>query len=187
MHIKLLSITILLVGLISCTENKSAAEKQAEALQDPKSVRKTKPDLLATVPFINVPVVDSTNFDNFNGENKLSNKVVSKLKLKNIDSNYDNFHARYRIALSTPVDMIAITFAAENEMKTFLITYQKEDYKIIDKVIISYDEIAEGAFQSVGKITKNEVIVTNYNYMDEEPKIETKRYQINKSGNFTTR
>jgi hypothetical protein len=50
--------------------------------------------------------------------------------------------------------------------------------------MISYDEIAESAFRSVGKISANEVVVTNYNYMDEEPIIEVKKYSIEKSGKF---
>ncbi|WP_148235441.1 hypothetical protein [Fluviicola taffensis] len=188
MHFKLLSITLSLICLISCSGNESTtdseAKERAELLKDPESTQKTKPDLLATIPFIKLPVVDSTNFDNCNGENKLSEKIISKLKLRSIDSNYENFHARYRIALSTPVDMIVITLAAEYEMKTYLISYTKEDYQVIDKVMISYDEIAESAFYSVGKITANEVVVTNYNYMGEEPVIDVKKYRIEKTGKF---
>lgn len=189
MYFKLLSIAFLSISILSCTPNESDAERKAaeraELLKDPESTQKTKPDLLATVPFKKLPVVDSTNFDNFNGENQLSKKLVSKLHLKSIDPNYKNFHSRYRIALSTDIDMVVITMAAENEMKTFLITYQKEDYQLIDKVMISYDEIAESAFSSIGNLSKNEVVVTNYNYMDEEPIIEIKKYRIEKSGKFT--
>jgi hypothetical protein len=187
MYFKLLSIA-LAISILSCTPNESNTEteasERAELLKDPESTRKTKPDLFATVPFKKLPVVDSTNFDNFNGENRLSEKLVYKLQLKSIDSNYKNFHSRYRLALSTDIDLVVITFAAENEMKTFLISYTKEDYQLIDKVMISYDEIAESAFQSVGKITANEVVVTNYNYMDNEPKTDVKRYRIDKTGKF---
>lgn len=190
MYFKLLSIAFLAISILSCTPNESDADakaaERAELLKDPESVQKMKPDLLADIPFKKLPVVDSTNFDNFNGANQLSEKLVSKLHLKSIDPNYENFHARYRIALSTPVDMVVITLAAENELKTFLISYRKDDYQLIDKVMISYDEIAESAFQSVGKITANEeIVVTNYDYMDNEPKIDIKRYRIEKSGKFT--
>jgi hypothetical protein len=189
MHIKLLAIALLTIGLLSCTPNESDAEtkaaERATLLKDPESTQTTKPDLLATIPFKRLPLVDSTNFDNFEGKNPLSQKLVDKLQLKSIDPNFKTFYARYRIALSTPVDLIVITFEADNELKTFLISYSKDDYQLIDKVMISYDEIAEGAFQSVSKIMTDELVVTNYNYMDEEPVMEVKKYRINKSGKFT--
>jgi hypothetical protein len=189
MYFKLLPIAFLSISILSCTSNESDAEtkaaERAALLKDPESTQKTKPDLLASVPFKKFPVVDSTNFDNFHGENQLSKKLVSKLQLKSIDSNYKNFYSRYRIALSTDIDLLVVTLVAENEMKTFLISYTKEDYQLIDKVMISYDEIAESAFQSVGKITSREIVVTNYNYMGEEPTMEVKKYHIEKSGKFT--
>lgn len=189
MYIKLLSIAFLTISIFSCTPNEPDAEtkaaERAELLKDPESTRKTKPDLLATVPFKKLPVVDSTNFDNFKGENRLSAKLVSKLQLKSIDPNYKNFHSRYRLALTTDIDLIVITLEAENEMKTYLISYAKEDYQPIDKVMISYDEIAESALRSVGKISANEVVVTNYNYMGEEPIVDVKKYRIDKAGKFS--
>ncbi|WP_341904758.1 hypothetical protein [Fluviicola taffensis] len=185
MHIKLVSIALLSISILSCTPNESTEEakaaERAELLKDPEGVKQTKPDLLATVPFKKVPVVDSTNFDNFNGEDKLSKKLVSKLQLKSIDPNYQNFHSRYRIALSTDIDLLVVTLAAENELKTFLISYRKDDYELIDKVMISYDEIAESAFRSVGKITNDGIVVTNYNYMGEEPVVDVKKYRIDKT------
>ncbi len=186
--INLLSLAILSCLLFSCgsDSNKEAETKQrAELLKDPEGVKSTKPDLLATVPFKNLPVTDSTSFDNFNGEDKLSGKLVSKLQLKSIDPNFKNFHSRYRIVLSTTVDMMVVTASAEHEMKTFLISYSKEDYQLIDKVMIAYDEIAESAFSATGKISKEDVVVKNYNYMGDEPVIEVKKYRIEQSGKFT--
>lgn len=186
--IKLLSLAILSSCLFSCSnESDPNAEtaRRAELLKDPEGVKPTKPDLLATVPFKKLPVTDSTSFDNFNGEDKLSDKLVSKLHLKSLDPNFKNFHSRYRIALSTTVDMMVVTASAEHEMKTFLISYSKEDYQLIDKLQIAYDEIAESAFSAIGKISKEEVVVTNYNYMGEEPVIEVKKYRIEPSGKFT--
>lgn len=185
MSFKFFSIALFTLCLAACSGNNDESTRRSELLKDPEGVKPEKPDLLAAVPFKTLPVSDSTSFDNFNGEDKLSKKLVSELQLKSIDPNYENFHSRYRIAHTTAVDMMVVTLAAENEMKTFLISYSKEDYKLIDKVIITYDEIAESAFSSTGKITKNEVIVTNYNYMDEEPVIDVKKYRIEQSGKFT--
>jgi hypothetical protein len=183
MLFKLLSAAILSGFLFSCNSSDSA--KRAELLKDPEGAQPQKPDLLATVPFKKVPVIDSTNFDNFNGKEPLSEKLVSQLDLKSLDPHVKHFHARYRIAFTTAVDLMAVTVPAENEMKTFLISYSKEDYHLIDQVMIAYDEIAESAFSSVGKVTKNEIIVTNYNYMGDEPVIETQKYLIEHSGKFS--
>ncbi|MGV3612494.1 MAG: hypothetical protein ACO1N0_16165 [Fluviicola sp.] len=185
--IKLLSLAVLSGFLFSCnneSNEETAAKERAELLKDPEGVKPATPDLLATVPFKKLPVTDSTSFDNFNREDKLSDKLVSKLQLKSLDPNFKSFHSRYRIALSNDVDMMVVTATAEHEMKTFLISYSKRDYKLIDKIQIAYDEIAESAFSAIGKISKEEVVVKNYNYMGDEPVIEVKKYKIEQSGKF---
>jgi hypothetical protein len=116
MYLKLLSILFISIGLFSCGEKSSD-----------KSIDTQKPDLLADVPFRKAPVLDTTNFDNFNRENPLSEELISKLQLRKIEADYEMFHPRYRLALSTPVDMVVITMAIENEMKTYLISYRKSD------------------------------------------------------------
>lgn len=173
MHLKLLSILFISIGLFSC-EDKSAD----------KSSDTQKPDLLADVPFRKAPVVDSTNFDNFNGENPLSEELISKLQLRKIEADYETFCPRYRIALSTPIDMLVITMTIEHEMKTYLITYRKNDHQLIDKLMIAYDEIAESMSRTEGKILSDEVMVTSYNYWGEEPEITIKNYRIGKTGKF---
>lgn len=184
MYGKLLLAALLTGFLFSCNSGSDSAQR-AELLKDPEGAQPQKPDLLATVPFKRVPVIDSTNFDNFNGKDPLSKKLVSRLTLKILDENAPDFYARYRISFTTAVDLMAVTAVTENEMKTFLIAYSKEDYQLIDRVIIAYDEIAESALSSVGKVTKNEITVTNYNYMGEEPVIETLKYRIEHSGKFS--
>jgi hypothetical protein len=189
MHFKLLSIAILAICIFSCTPNESSEEakaaERAELLKDPESTQKTKPDLYATVPFRKIPVTDTSNFDNFNGENPLSKKLISKLHLKSLGEDYETLHARYRLAFSTDIDLAVITVLAESEMKTYLISYRKKEYQLLDKVQISYDEIAESMTRMEGKITANEVVTTHYNYWNEKPEIEVKRYRIEKSGKFT--
>ena len=173
MYLKLLSILVISVGLFSCGEKSSN-----------KSIDAQKPDLLADVPFRKAPVVDTTNFDNFNGENPLSEELISKLQLRKIEADYETFYPRYRLALSTPVDMVVITMAIENEMKTYLISYRKNDHQLIDKLMIAYDEIAESMLRTESKILSDEVVVTSYNYWGEEPEITVKNYRIEKTGKF---
>lgn len=185
MQFKLLSVIFISIALFSCGGKEKDKLTNAQKCEEPKNQKNNrKPDLLANVPFRKTPVVDTTNFDNFNGENPLSEKVISKLQLRKIEPDYETFHSRYRLALSTAVDMVVVTMAIEHEMKTFLITYRKEDYRMIDKLMIAYDEIAESMSRTEGKIGTDEVVVTDYNYWGEEPSIEIERYRIEKSGKF---
>lgn len=180
MHFKFIPITLLCISLAACSGN---TDPSAKTVPDIEETLK-KADLLAAVPFRKMPLTDSTNFDNFDEQDALSKELVTKLHVKDIEPDYETFHSRYRLAFSDGIDAVAITMATEMEMKTYLITYHKEDYQVIDKVMISYDEIAESAFRSTGKISANEVVVTNSNYMGEEPVIEIKKYSIEKSGKF---
>lgn len=173
MRLKLLSILFISIGLFSCGDKSSD-----------KSGDTQKPDLLADVPFRKAPVVDSTNFDNFNGEDPLSEELISKLQLRKIEADYETFYPRYRIALSTPIDMLVITMVIEHEMKTYLITYRKKDHQLIDKLMIAYDEIAESMSRTEGQILSDEVMVTSCNYWGEEPEITIKNYRIEKTGKF---
>ncbi|MDF3029054.1 MAG: hypothetical protein K0S23_3361 [Fluviicola sp.] len=188
MHFKLLPILFIAISIFSCTPNESDAEtkaaERAELLKDPEGVKQTKPDLFASVPFKQLPVVDTTNFDNFNGEHKLSKDLISKLHLKSLGADYETLHTRYRLALSTDIDLVVITVTSETEMKTYLVSHTKQDYKVIDKVLISYDEIAESMSRSEGRIGADEVVVTSYSDWGEEPSVELKKYRIEKSGKF---
>jgi hypothetical protein len=188
MYFKLLSITILSITLLSCNQSAPSedtrAGRRSELLKDPEGVKQTKPDLFASVPFKKLPVVDTTNFDNFSGEHKLSKDLISKLHLKNLGADYETLHTRYRLALSMDIDLVVITVTSETEMKTYLVSHTKQDYKVIDKVLISYDEIAESMSRTEGRISADEIVVTSYSYWGEEPSTEIKRYRIEKTGNF---
>ena len=80
--------------------------------------------------------------------------------------------------------MVVITMAIENEMKTYLISYRKNDHQLIDKLMIAYDEIAESMSRTESKILSDEVVVTSYNFWGEEPEITVKNYRIEKTGKF---
>lgn len=185
MHFKLFSLVLLSIILTACNGN-SVKSKPEQKKPEPAQIEKTlqKNDLLAGIPFKKLPLVDSTSFDDFEGKTVLSKEIASKLKLKSEDPEHQNFYSRYRVALSDDIDAVVVTLAGEFEMQTFLISYTKEDYKVIDKVVIAYDEIAESAFSSIGKVSKNEIAVTNFNYMTDEPVIEIHKYSIGASGKF---
>lgn len=184
MYFKILFITLLSAVLLSCNGNEKTKNESDSLKNMPIKEQLEKADLLAGVPFRKLPVVDSTSFDDFEGKTVLSKEIAAKLKLKIDDPEHQHFYSRYRVTLSDKIDAVVVTLAGEFEMQTFLISYTKEDYRVIDKVVIAYDEIAESAFSSIGKVSKTGIVVTNYNYMDEEPVIETLKYQIEPSGRF---
>lgn len=179
MSLKYPSIALVLIYLTACNGNRTQSNTP-----DNQSIHKPlkQVDLLNHIPFRKAPFADTTNFDNFNNENRLSNTLVSKLHLKSIEPNYEAFYARYRLAVSTNVDAVVVTMSNENELKTYLITFHKVEYEIIDKVIIAYDEIAESMTRTEAKIYSDELVITNYSYWEEEPSIEINRYRIEKSG-----
>ncbi len=181
MYLKFVTPLLVSLSLVACNN------KQSETKEPAQDIRETlkKNDLLSFVPFKKLPVTDTTNFDNFNGDDTLSARLVQKLHLKDIEENHEFFFARYRLAFSDGIDAVVITSMAEAEMKTFLVTYRKEDYSLIDKVLIAYDEIVESAFSATGKVSDEQVTVTNYNYMEDEPVIEVKKYRVEKNGKFT--
>lgn len=183
MSFKFLSLVLLSSLLFSCGPSEPKTE-DASLKNMPIKEQLKKVDLMAGVPFKKLPFTDSTSFDNFEGKTPLSKEIVSQLKLKSEDPEHQNFYSRYRVALSDKIDAVVVTLTGEFEMQTFLISYAKEDYKMIDKVVIAYDEIAESAFSSIGKVSRNEIAVTNYNYMADEPVIETQKYRIESSGKF---
>ena len=130
----------------------------------------------------NFPLIDSTNFDNFNYENELSQYLVKKLDLRKLNQNAEKFYVNYKVDLSNNFNSIVVTTKSEMEMKTFLVNLNNN--KIIDFIEISYDEIAESALISIGKISKQNITVEHYNYMSESPEKTTNIYKISKLGRF---
>ncbi|MNK25807.1 hypothetical protein D3C87_441350 [compost metagenome] len=184
MHFKFIFIALICSSLAACSGNRSKNTQASETAPDIEKTLK-KADLLAAVPFRKLPLTDSTNFDNFDDKEALSKELIKKLHLKDIEPDYENFYSRYRLAFSDGIDAVAITMAIENEMKTYLVTYRKEDYQVIDKLQIAYDEIAESMSRTESKLTVKEIEVREQNYWSEMPELTIKKYCIEKSGKFT--
>ena len=174
MHFKFALIPFICISLAACTEKSSKTETPEPTIRETLK----KNDLLSFVPFKALPLTDSTSFDDFEGKDPFSQDLVKKLHLKEIEEGNKQFFARYRVALSEGIDAVVVTSMAEFEMKTFLVTYNKEDYTVIDNLEIAYDEIAESAFSARGTISKTQAVITHYNYMDEEPVIEGVRLKF---------
>lgn len=133
------------------------------------------------------PLIDSTNFDNFNKTNFFNKLEVNSLQLEKI---YPNFYSEghnykttssYKIELSEKFHAIVLTtYKGGHEMESALMNYDLGG-ALIDFKIISYDEIAEGWSQIVSKIEKNKLTITNILWVEEKQE-EIEIYEINAAG-----
>ena len=120
------------------------------------------------------PLVDSTNFDNFNKTAFFNKQEVNSLKLEKI---YPEFYkqgynykatASYKIQQSQDFHTVVLTtYKGDQEMESTLIIYNLNG-ELIDFKIISYDEIAEGISRITSKIENNTLTITSVIWLDEK-------------------
>ncbi|WP_454880805.1 hypothetical protein [Sphingobacterium detergens] len=171
----------------SKTEKKateSVAKDSIPAKVD-KEIPIAKTNLLANLPIRNFPITDSTTFDNFEKSGIRDNGFLKSIKFDPRRKDATNFRLNYKIPFSENFTSVVITYrGGENELFTILLTVDKND-KIIDKLEIAYDEIAESAFGKTSKIEKDKIVVTNSNWMiEEKPIFKDETYVLDKTGKF---
>lgn len=167
---------------------KKATESTANDSIPAKTVKEisiAKTDLLANLPEHNFPITDSTTFDNFVKIGMRDNGFLKRIKFDPRRKDATNFRINYKIPFSENFTSVVVTYqGGENELFTILLTVDKND-KIIDKLEIAYDEIAESAFGKTSKIEKNKIAVTSSNWMNEaKPVFKDETYVIDKTGKF---
>ncbi|CAM3171889.1 hypothetical protein [Flavobacterium frigoris] len=142
----------------------------------------TSTNLFKNIPLKNFPIIDSTNFDNFEKIGIPDNGIIKQLKLKTKKEDLKNFRINYKIPFSENFTTITITYqSGDHELFTSLITVNTK-CEIIDMLEIAYDEIAESAFQKTSRIDKDKIIVTNWNWMSGEPITENETYTLQNNG-----
>lgn len=178
-------IPALVLLAFSCEKKQSqiVAEKSPEKNQISLPVVKTEQaeDLFPEIPFKEIPVTDSTNFDNLIEKNPLNQNLISKLGLEKISPETETFFAQYKLKISHQFRSVVITSKKEHEMITFLINYDKNG-SVKGFQEIAYDEIAESALRKSGVITKEKIKTETINYFDDPPQITLQNYQIEKGG-----
>ncbi|OJX32713.1 MAG: hypothetical protein BGO86_10445 [Chryseobacterium sp. 36-9] len=150
-----------------------------------KEISITKTDLLANLPERNFPITDSTRFDDFEKFGMRDNGFLKRIKFDPRRKDATNFRINYKIPFSQNFTSVVVTYqGGENELFTTLLTVDKND-KIIDKLEIAYDEIAESAFGKTSKIEKDKIVVTSSNWMiEEKPIFKDETYVLDKTGKF---
>jgi len=145
--------------LISCGIIKS--EKN---LNIQNSIKKNEFSFIKKIKIKELPVIDSTNFDNFKAKSFLSKNEIVILNLSKIISDNDvEIALNYQIKISENFKTLVFSFyPSENEITTILVNYDKV-YNIIDFRIIAYDEIAESWLKTTSKIEKNNIKIIEIN------------------------
>jgi hypothetical protein len=146
-----------------------------------KLLRNISPEIL--------PVIDTTSFDT---DRKYHFYTNQELKFINIEQIYPNYFAEgnnYKTAPSYSVilkddynSLVLTTFKGENEMESVLVNY---DYKghILDHIVVSYDEIAEGLSRTHAEIGHKKIKVFN-TFFGDEIKRDSTAYIFKSIGEF---
>jgi hypothetical protein len=192
---------LLVTLLIGCNEEKKEIENdRMELIPEPdKDIRLKQEAEEAQVKFMNdyifidtiqvknVPLTDSTNFDNFSKTNKLTLEQTKLLSLSSVIKNKEvtNIYFNYRLNLSNNFITIVITYEnGDSELMTVLINYNSR-YEIIDFVQIAYDEVVENLLRTESEITKNNIIVSEKMYNNEAEEVTKTTYIIASDGKIT--
>lgn len=130
-----------------------------------------------------LPILDSTNFDNFNFKDSLTKQQIKLLGLKKLDPNENTiFWINYRLDLSKDYTSLVITYYPdENDLFTTLVNYNT-NFEIIDFIEVAFDEIAESCLRMESLIKKAEIEITEYNYCPEMFTYPEKKIVISKIG-----
>ncbi len=141
--------------------------------------------LLKTLPVRNFPITDSTSFDNFERIGIPDNGFLKSIEFKPEHTDAKNFRLNYKIPISENFISVVLTYqSGDHELFTTLITVNKEN-KIIDRLEIAYDEIAESGFVKSSSMEKNRIIVTNWNWMNGDPYVaERETFVVQHDGKF---
>lgn len=158
-----------------------------------------KTGIWAKFPLKKMPFVDSTNFDNMILKNKLSINEIKKLQLQELypdllkeDRDF-NAYPSYQLDLKNDqLQCIAVLVTkADHEIETVLVVYENEklmkyygnshEKPLINSLVVSYDEIAEGWSRITSEIKNNSITKIDALYT-EPPRIDTTLHHINRLG-----
>ena len=141
---------------------------------------------LNKVPFKDLPVSDSTSFNNYEYKNTLSTHEKKLLKLDEIyvsnSSDFITASANYKLRLSSKFNTIIITYSpSEVILITVLVNYDK-DFNLIDFKMIALDEIFDNWSRVISEVKDNKLYVTSIDYSTGDPIQKLKIYSVDPNG-----
>jgi len=158
----------LIVLIFSCTEQVGNNNKSKVVLEDQKGDKVSENSFVEEYLVRDLPIVDSTSFDQFSDEFPLTIEQAKILELDKIllnsDFNSTEKHINYRLELNTRYKTVVFTFFPnENEIETVLVNYDL-DFHVIDFKTIAYDEIAESCRRKMSEIDATSLLVMEMNF-----------------------
>lgn len=168
---------------------KPILKNETETVKTKDNFQKEFKNIWQSLPLQNIPVIDTTNFDNIKKGKELNTEEIVLLELNKIYPNigkegYDfRIQPSYKIKLSTNFYTIILTvFKGDHELESVLINYNLQA-KLITHKTIAYDEIAEGWSRKHSKIEHNSITIIDEFYGDQK-QIDTIKFQINRNGDI---
>jgi len=149
-------------------------------------------EALAALPERTLPLTDDTSFDSFIEAEDYKEVAVQAFQLKTLYPNFDtegyNYRAiaAYRVSLSEDLHSVMITVKkGDHEMESVLINYTLDGTGIIDHEVLSYDEIAEGQFRIIAKVTKQYIEKNHISWATGDKEVTKSKYTIDPDGRIT--
>ncbi|MEZ4838005.1 hypothetical protein [Flavobacterium sp.] len=146
-------------------------------------------DIWKKLPLKQLPLDETTNFDNVANDRFLTEEEKVVLKLDKIFTDYSQYKDAYSIRSAYKLEfskrfysIVINAFKGEHELEIILINYNDSE-DIIDYKVIAYDEIAESISQKTATIEKNFVTIIDKTDL-EETVIEISKFHVNASGEF---
>ena len=133
-----------------------------------------------------IPLVDSTCFDNFQYTEKLTKEQMELLKLNEICSpNNINFilaSVNYKLRLSDKYNTLVITYSpSELILITVLVNYDLS-FNLIDFKMIAFDENFDNWGRTFSEILKGKIQVTSIDYSTGKPIKKSRTLSIAENG-----
>ena len=118
----------------------------------------------------NTPHTDSTNFDDYNSKNLLSESNIDSLHLNYVKEQLGYsvpIYYNYQLNLSDNFKTMVFLFLSENVLKSVLINYDFNG-NLIDFIEVAYDELVKSWSRTTSEIYNDKIVITNVLWFDEK-------------------
>ena len=186
-NIKITILLFLTSGFIACNSNAKTENNKEISVETNHYTPKKINEIVQLIPLKNLPIIDTTNFDNIIKLKEFNAEEIKLLQLNKIYPEIEKkgtgfkIYPAYKLELSDQYfTLIVNIFKGEHELESVLINYEKDE-KLTSFKIIAYDEIAEGWSRKFSKIENNIITIIDEFYGD-NIQIDTTKFHINRFG-----
>ena len=186
-----LSCFLVMLMIVSCKKDLQPSKEKTTSVQETsltltdQLIQPEKFQSFPKIPTRSFPIVDSTNFDNYKDQDGIKDDLfIQEIEFKKNNPDAENIRLRYRLNYSDHYYSAVISYrSGEHELFTTLVNIS-ETKKIIDQLVIAYDEIAESALRKISSIDQDKIVIEDWNYFNEDPINKVTKYEISKDGKF---